>query len=59
MALYEGDPGVGTGESLFFTTAGSDGVSGAWEIEIRELTYQLDGEEVTVAGTWVLTVTVP
>ncbi|HET9498051.1 MAG TPA: DUF4179 domain-containing protein [Candidatus Limnocylindria bacterium] len=60
MAQYVGDPRLGTGQTLFFTTEGSDGVSGTWEIRIRELSYQLAGEDmITVTGPWTLTVTVP
>ncbi len=38
---YVGDPPAGTGQTLFFTTSGSDEVSGTWEIQIPDLSYQL------------------
>lgn len=60
MPQYVGDPAVGTGQTLFSTTAGSDEVAGTWEIEIQELDYQLgSGEMIRVIGPWTLTVTVP
>ena len=57
---YVGDPPAGIGQTLFFTTAGSDDVSGMWEIEIPELAYQLgSGEMISLTGPWTLTVTLP
>jgi hypothetical protein len=55
-----GAAGEGTGEALFFTTAGRDEVAGTWQVQIPELMYQLDGnDEVSLTGPWTLTVTVP
>jgi hypothetical protein len=52
--------GEGTGETILFTTAGTDQAAGTWEIQILELTYQtVDGEEMTLTGPWTLTVNVP
>jgi len=60
MPQYVGDPPEGTGQTLFFTTAGSGEVSGIWEIQIPELSYQLADEDlITLTGPWTLTVTVP
>jgi hypothetical protein len=60
MPQYVGDPPDGTGQTLFFTTSGSDDLSGTWEIQIPELAYQLpDQDLITLTGPWTLTVTVP
>ena len=60
MVQYVGDPQVGTGQTLMFTTGGSDDVSGTWEIEIPEVAYQLTNEDlVDQNGPWTLAVTVP
>jgi hypothetical protein len=59
-SITEGDAGTGTGETIFFTTAGTDQVAGTWEIQIPEVTYQTGaGEDVSLTGPWTLTVTVP
>ena len=34
---FVGDPGEGNGETVFFTTAGTDDLSGRWEIHIASL----------------------
>lgn len=60
MPVYVGDAQEGTGESIFLTTAGSDDVSGTWEIEIRELWYTTDdGTNIQLDGPWTLTVDIP
>lgn len=60
MPQYVADPPDGTGQTLFFTTSGSDELSGTWEIQIPELAYQLADEDlITIPGPWTLTVTVP
>jgi hypothetical protein len=60
MPIYVGDVYEGTGDSIFFTTAGSDEVSGTWEIEIRELWYTTDdGTNIQLDGPWTLRVDIP
>ncbi len=57
---YVGDPPDGTGQTLFFTTSGSDELSGTWEIHMSDVSYQLADEDlITLTGPWTLTVTVP
>lgn len=55
------DPETGQAQDLEFqTTAGSDEVSGTWEMVIPELTYGMTNEEeIHLVGPWTLTVTVP
>jgi hypothetical protein len=60
VTSFAGDPGEGTGEIVFFTTAGTDDLAGRWEIQIASLTYQSrDDEEIPLSGPWTLTVDVP
>jgi len=59
-AVLGGDPAEGNGETVFFTTAGSDAPAGTWTIEIPTITYQQRiGEEVRLNGPWTLTVLAP
>ena len=59
-SITAGDSGTGTGETIFFTTAGTDQVAGTWEIQIPELSYQLDaGGEESLTGPWTFTVNAP
>jgi len=59
-ASFVGDPGDGTGDTVFFTTAGTDDLAGRWQIQVPALTYQSrDEEEKSLSGPWTLTVDLP
>jgi hypothetical protein len=59
-AIFAGELAEGTGQTVFLTTAGSDGPAGTWVIEIHEIRFQArDGSASQLNGPWTLTVDVP